>query len=246
MAARFGCYLIAASLGLAAAHTAAAQDEKKGLAELQGIWKLVGFEIEGKPAEFPANLPRWVIKGDKVYYGGEELAVLTVDAATNPRSIDLDFRKSNRVDEGVYAVDGDMLKICVSKPSDGVKERPLDFATEGKPSRRLLVFQRQKPGSGDGTVGGPGFAGVQIRKGPNDEHVSVAGFVKGSPAEKAGLKKDDILLKVGGAPATDLKTVIDLVRQVKSGNDLTLSIRRGDDEREITVRVGVLPFMLRD
>lgn len=246
MATQFACYLMAASLGLAAAHTAATQDEKKGLAELQGIWKLVGFEIEGNPAEFPANLPRWVIKGDKVRYGGEELAVLTVDAATIPQSIDLDFRKSERVDEGVYAVDGDKLKICVSRPVDGVKERPLDFATEGKPTRRLLVFERQKAGADDGTIGGPGFAGVQLRKGKDDEHVAVAGFVKGSPAEKAGLKKDDILLKVGGAPVTDLRTVVALVRQAKSGSDLTLSIRRGDNERDITVRVGVLPFMLLD
>src|SRR5262249_30739759 len=155
---------------------------------------------------------------------------------------DLDTTMPKRVDEGVYAIDGDKLKICVGRPVEGVKERPLDFATEGKPGRRLMVFQREKAGAGDGTVGGPGFAGIMIRFDQDTGEVSVAGTIEGSPARKAGLKKDDVIVKVGTEPATDLKTVIGLVRQVKSGSDLTISIRRGEQNRDITVRVGVVPF----
>jgi uncharacterized protein (TIGR03067 family) len=246
MNARFGCCLIATALLLTAAQPAVTQDEKKGLRELQGMWKLVRFEVDGEESEFPANLPRWVVKDDKVLYGGDVLAVLTADAATKPRSVDLDFKKAKRVDEGIFAIEGDKLKICVNQPKDGVKERPLDFATEGKAGRRLLVFQREKAGADDGTAGGPGFVGVQIGYHPDTKQVIVVNTLEASPARKAGLKKDDAILKVGGEPVTDLKSVIRLVQQAKSGSKLTITIERGEKERDVAVRVGVLPFFLLD
>jgi uncharacterized protein (TIGR03067 family) len=245
MSARFACFLIVTTLGLVAAQAAAGQEDKKRLGELQGTWKLVRFEVNGEANEFPANLPYWVIKGDKVLYAGAELAGLTVDAATKPRSVDLNLLKAKRTDEGIFASDGDTLKICLSKPA-AVKERPLDFTTEGKPDRRLLVFERQKADAGDGSAGGPGFVGVQIGYHPETKQVIVIAPLEASPAQKAGLKKNDVILKVGGQEATDLKSVIELVRQAKSASDLVLSIRRGDADRDITVRVGVVPFFLLD
>jgi uncharacterized protein (TIGR03067 family) len=243
MHARIGICLIVAVLSFAVTRPADGQSEKKGLSELQGTWKLERFEVDGEDREFPAKLPRWVIKGNKVMYGREELALLTVDAATNPRSIDLDFRKAKRVDEGIVAVDADKLKICISKATDSVKERPLDFATGGKPARRLLVFAREKPGADDGSTDGPGFVGMQIKLDTDTDMVIVDLVLAGSPAQKAGLKKDDRLLKVGGAPPTTVKSTVDLVRQARPGSDLVLSIRRGDKERDITIRVGVAPFL---
>src|SRR5436309_13912531 len=65
---------------------------KKSLTDLQGTWKLTSLEREGEVREFSDKAPRWVVKGDKVLYGGEELAILAPDPATTPKSLDLAFR----------------------------------------------------------------------------------------------------------------------------------------------------------
>jgi len=73
------------------AHAQPTDDKvKKDLAELQGVWRLVGFEVDGKEAFLQEHKQiRWVIKEDKVFYGGEELAKLTLDPDVDPKGLDL-------------------------------------------------------------------------------------------------------------------------------------------------------------
>src|SRR5262245_8272098 len=78
----------------------------KDLVELQGVSRLIGFDVDGKEALLQEHKQiRWVIKDDKVYYGGEELAKLTLDPATNPKCLDLRLIKSKRLHEGIYKLD---------------------------------------------------------------------------------------------------------------------------------------------
>src|SRR5262249_31240823 len=103
----------AACLALLAAGPAARPDDAP--AQLQGCWKLTTFELNGENQDFRGgNEPRWVIKGDKVFYGGQEAARLAPDPATTPRTIDLKFRDPDRVYEGIYVVEKDTLKICLN------------------------------------------------------------------------------------------------------------------------------------
>jgi hypothetical protein len=46
--------------------------------------------------------------------------------------------------------------------------------------------------------------------------------------------------------ATDLRTVVDTVRQTKPGSALTFRIRRGGAERDVAVKVGIVPFFYLD
>jgi S1-C subfamily serine protease len=47
---------------------------------------------------------------------------------------------------------------------------------------------------------------------------------------------------VGGSDVTDLRSVIDPVRQAKPGSKLEFHIRRDGKEKDVTVKVGILPF----
>src|SRR5262249_27334469 len=114
MDAKIACFLIMMVLPRALSDSPEARSGKE-LAELQGIWKLVSLEMDGKATEFAEKPPKWVIKENKVFYGGDELAELTIDAKTIPTCIDLGFRQPKRVYEGVYAVTGETLKICVNR-----------------------------------------------------------------------------------------------------------------------------------
>jgi uncharacterized protein (TIGR03067 family) len=236
-------------LVLAVASPAHAQPEgaklKKELAELQGVWRLLGFEVEGKEAFLQEHKQiRWVIKDDKVFYGGDELARLTLDPATNPRCLDLGLVKSKRVHEGIYKLDKDRLTICVVMMTDGVKERPLKFDNEDMEKYRTMLFVRDKPGTE--LEGAAGFVGVQLRRDDTTKEIQVVDTIKDSPAEKAGLKKDDVLLKVGSDATGDLQQTVNLVRQLKPGSDVALRVRRAGKEQDITVKVGVAPFLFFD
>jgi S1-C subfamily serine protease len=127
-----------------------------------------------------------------------------------------------------------------------VRERPLDFSTEDKPGRRLLVFTRVKPGEGDANDGLTGYVGVAIQARQGPQQIVIMEVVDGGPAQKAGLKKDDVLLTVGGTEATELRAVVEAIRQAKPGSELTFRVKRGDREKDINVKVGFLPFILLD
>jgi uncharacterized protein (TIGR03067 family) len=245
----FAPHLIAVAFLAALASPALAQDDKQETkkipAELHGIWKLVIFGIEGREIKLGDRLPYWVIKDERVLYGGDPLAALTVDAATMPKLIDLTF-DARRTFEGVYTVEGDRLTICLNQRTQGVKERPLDFITKDQPDRRLLIFQRESPDAGDGTQNSAGFVGIQFGIKAKEKTLYIVEVLPNSPALTAGLKKDDILLKVAGVAVNSLREVIDPIRQARPGSDVTLRIRRGDKEQDVTVRVRPTPFFLLD
>jgi uncharacterized protein (TIGR03067 family) len=243
MSAKFP-WLLVALLSLAA-DDPAGDRAKKELAALQGSWELISFEAQGEPEDFADRAPRWVIKSDKVFYGGDELAALTIDPSTNPKCLDLGFLKPKKVYEAVYRLDGDTLKICLNRQTEGVKERPTEFATKGKTDFRLMTFRRAKPGEVD-KLGLGGFVGVQLRIDRKNEAIGIADVIEGSPAKKAGLKKDDVLIQVAGMQPTGLRSVVDTIRKARPGSEIALRVRRGDKEREISVKVGVVPFYLLD
>jgi uncharacterized protein (TIGR03067 family) len=229
------------SFGAAAAEEA---PPKKELAGLQGTWKLVSTERDGKTNDSD-NQPRWVIKEDKVFYGGEELAVLTIDPGTTPRCVDLAFRSPKEVYEGIYAVEDNVLKICLNRETTGVKERPTAFSTKDKPNWRVFVFRREEVKEGDQCEGVPGFVGLVLGVDRDKGRVFVAETIKGAAADKAGLQAGDVILRVGTTDVSDdLRTAVNAVRHTKPGSELTFTVKRREKERDIKVKVGVLPFQL--
>jgi uncharacterized protein (TIGR03067 family) len=217
------------------------RNREKEYAPLQGTWKLAS-QARGEAVNRFENPPRWVVKGNRVFYGGEPLAVLTIDAAAAPKVIDLDFVKTKKVYEGIYELDKDTWKICVNVQTDGVKARPQTFSTKGNESWRMLVFERAPAGE-DPLEGTEGFVGLVIRLAVENQ-VMIENVLDDSPAKKAGLKKDDTVLKVGGAEATDLPGVVDMIRRTKPGGSLVLRIQRDGKELDVTVKPGVMPFRL--
>lgn len=229
-----------ACLALLAGNSSARADDPP--AELQGCWKLVSVEIEGEMGPpIGRGEPRWVIKGNKVFYGGEEALQLTADPSTSPRVLDLKFSDPNRVYEGIYAVEKDTLKVCLNGRADA-KDRPGSFSTKDQADWRLLVFEREKAAPANPLEGLAAFAGIQLRNDPDKNAIVVDAPLQGSPAEKAGLKKGDVILKVGTTAATDLQTTVKAVQQAKPGTKLEFQISREGKEMTVIVTVVVLPL----
>jgi uncharacterized protein (TIGR03067 family) len=241
--ARIAC-LLTVTVPLPAADDLSDASAKNGPAELQGNWRLLSVEINGQDLDLAGNQPKWVIKGSKVHYGGEELTRLTADPAATPKILDLAFLKPKKVYEGIYSVDQDTLKVCLNNQTEGVKERPQEFSTKDKGNWRLLVFKRDKSEQADQTEGLSGYIGVALRFDQDRHEVIVNEAIAGSPAKKAGLQKDDVILKIAGAAPTGLRSAVDMVRQTKPGSQLALRVGRGGKETDMLIKVGIMPFAM--
>jgi len=73
------------------------------------------------------------------------------------------------------------------------------------------------------------------------EGALIAGVLRGSPAERAGIKPGDILMGVQGKPVKDPGAMLNLVAALPPGKPAKLLIRRQQAEMELTVNVGRRP-----
>lgn len=238
----------AAALGLVlvGGRTPARPDDPAAQAppELQGCWRLESVEVNGEVQDpLGGGRPWCVIKGDRLIYGGQEVARLTADPSTSPRVIDLKMRDPDRVYEGIYTVVKDTLKVCLNARPDA-KDRPSGWVTKDERDRRLLVFTREKSPPESPTEGLPAFAGLQLRRDPDKNVIVVDAAVKGSPAAQAGLKPGDVVLAVGGTEARGLEATVNLIRQARPGGRLDFRLSRDGKELTAGVTVGVIPFPL--
>ena len=68
--------------------------------------------------------------------------------------------------------------------------------------------------------------------------VGVTQVVKDSPAEKAGLRKDDVILRFDGESVTSTRKLNRLVSEVAPDQSVRLAISRGGSEQEVSVTIG--------
>jgi putative serine protease PepD len=83
------------------------------------------------------------------------------------------------------------------------------------------------------------YLGVRLQE--TDNGVSLSGVLAGEPGQKAGLQKDDLVVEVGGK---EIESASDIQRAVdahKPGDKLVLKVRRGGDEKTLTVTLGTRP-----
>ncbi|MGI8896873.1 MAG: PDZ domain-containing protein, partial [Pyrinomonadaceae bacterium] len=66
----------------------------------------------------------------------------------------------------------------------------------------------------------------------------ITSLVKDSPAEKAGLKKDDVILRFDGESVTSVRKLTRLVSEVAPDQTVRLGISRGGSEQEVAVTIG--------
>ena len=78
---------------------------------------------------------------------------------------------------------------------------------------------------------------------PDTNGALIAGVVRGSPAEAAGIRPGDILLDVAGKPVKDPQVMLDLIAALKPEERTSFRLRRNRNIAEIQVRIGKRPPM---
>jgi serine protease DegQ len=81
---------------------------------------------------------------------------------------------------------------------------------------------------------------------PDAEGALIAGVLRGSPADGAGIKPGDILLGVDGKTVKDPQVMLDLIAELKPGTAVPFKLRRNQSLVDVQVKIGKRPPMRRD
>ena len=96
---------------------------------------------------------------------------------------------------------------------------------------------------------------------PVDRGVLVDEIVEGGPADEAGIRGGDssatieganikvggdIIVEIDGREVTSMEEVIDAVNSAAPGDEVKLTVRRGEETKEVTVTLGVRPESAED
>lgn len=68
--------------------------------------------------------------------------------------------------------------------------------------------------------------------------VGVTQVIKDSPAEKAGLRKDDVILRMDGENVTSVRKLNRLVAEMAPDQSVKVTISRGGSEQDVTATIG--------
>src|SRR5262249_1866648 len=85
-------------------------------------------------------------------------------------------------------------------------------------------------------IGNGGF--IALSTNYNDKGVVVTSVIKDSPADKAGLKKDDIILGFDNDQVTSVRKLNRLISEAAPGQDIKLTISRGGSNQTLSVKMG--------
>jgi S1-C subfamily serine protease len=147
----------------------------------------------------------------------------------------------------VKNVDDFLKAVAAHKPGDKVsltvdrdgKEQTLTATLGDRPAATA------GPGSSvPGAAPGVAFLGVQLmpltpelkNQLKVDAGAVVTDVVPGSAAEKAGLKRDDVVTKAGDHAVRSPDDLREAIQQTGAGHDLALAVTRGDKKMTVTAR----------
>lgn len=75
-----------------------------------------------------------------------------------------------------------------------------------------------------------------------EPHVAVRKAVEGSPAARAGLRPDDILLAVGGVPVSSSRELLNHIGTLRPGQEIPVAVWRHDKRLDVAVTLGERPL----
>ena len=80
---------------------------------------------------------------------------------------------------------------------------------------------------------------------PANEGALIAGVMRGSPADRAGVRPGDVLVAVGGKQVKDPQSMLELIAGLTPGTTTPFKLRRETKELEVAVSIGKRPPMQR-
>jgi 2-alkenal reductase len=70
---------------------------------------------------------------------------------------------------------------------------------------------------------------------------SQSGVVKGGPADKAGIKDNDVIIAIEGTPLNDNNPLVSQILKYKPNETIKITVQRGDEKLDLQVTLGERP-----
>jgi len=80
---------------------------------------------------------------------------------------------------------------------------------------------------------------------PAVEGALIAGVMRGSPADRAGIRPGDVLVAVAGKPVKDPQSMLELIAGLSPGTTTPFKLRRETKELDVAVNIGKRPLVQR-
>ena len=135
------------------------------------------------------------------------------------------------INSAIYSRTGGSMGIGFAIPANLAQQVMQQIITDGSVTRGWIGIEAQ-----DITPGIAASFKLHLNHG-----ALIAGVLRGSPAEKAGLKAGDILLAIGNQEVTDSSSMLNLISVLKPKKQVQLKIVRASREMDIAVLVGKRP-----
>jgi len=142
---------------------------------------------------------------------------------------------------GQYHSPADDWQLIDSAGLDRIARLSASVAREIADQRVQLTLVRgagQRPGAASPGGGSGAWLGTVPDFSPIERGVLLGGVSAGSPAEKAGLRKGDVIVRIGSAEIADLQGMTDVLRRHQPGDTVDVVVQRGQAEQKYTVVLG--------
>ena len=165
-----------------------------------------------------------------------EITVENMNAAPNPADLDYD-----RIDSKIRLLQKVINKnYLFDEDPEAVENSIYTGMMEGLGDPYSIYYTEEEykklTEDSSGTYSG---IGALLQQNPETGICTIIKVFKGSPAEEAGLKNEDILFKVDGNEITgqDLDYFVTTYIRGEEGTDVEITVLRGDKLEEITMKV---------
>jgi S1-C subfamily serine protease len=123
-------------------------------------------------------------------------------------------------------------------PEETDEPKSRNKAQDNNRPRRNLPLEPEAPAA---PTRNKVYLGVQLEALNDGAGVQVVEVADGSPAAKAGVELEDIIIKVDGAEVTENRDIVTKVQGAKAGDKLKLTVKRGSAQKELEVTLAPAP-----
>jgi photosystem II stability/assembly factor-like uncharacterized protein len=196
--------------------------------------------------------------------GGVRLAMVREDRAAAKAGLQVDDTITEFDGKKVTEMEDINNAVLDKKPNDKVKVKYKRGQETKEVEVTLLERTGRGPGGGGGGGGGGrgGAGGGQAGGGQTaqpavpsvlfgiqgenatDEGAKVTSVIKDSPAEKAGLKKDDVIIAFDSRELLGYNQLVFRLRDKKVGDKVKVKFKRGNETKEVEVTLATRPANL--
>ena len=131
------------------------------------------------------------------------------------------------------------INTAVARSTDTSAANNIGFAISVGEVKRVIEVLRAEA---NGTKRAQGYLGIALADRTDGGVGAVVSEVaSGSPAEKAGLKVNDVVLEVNGQPITGQGALIGIIRDAAPGDKVEITVKRGEEKQTLSATLVARP-----